>query len=32
MQRNKYISNTDFLEDCDKEENLEVSWVASTSV
>jgi capsule polysaccharide export protein KpsE/RkpR len=28
----KYISNTGFLKECDKEANLEVSGAASTSV
>jgi hypothetical protein len=32
IERNKYISNTGFLKECDKEENLEVSGAASTSV
>jgi hypothetical protein len=32
MRRNKYNSNRGFLKDCDKEENLEVSGAASTSV
>lgn len=32
MLRKKYISNTGFLKECDKEENLEVSEAGSTSV